>query len=295
MPRYASSSLATSSFVPFLALSSRQSRMLHKRLFHSRPSRRCSFPAASLKIGVEEVAELAQNKVLISAALACAIGQLSKPFTSTLTGNGLDLWAAVRAGGMPSSHSAGVMAATTCLGLESLDSHKSAVQALFSLMHHSSSKCRGFSDPIFGMSAVFAVFVMYDAQGVRREVGNHAKVLNRTRKQQGSSLFQEKDNSVDSTSTVNANERSLAPLFSSSDNTNSYMPEQDPFPISTTGKASNGSSPSISGMTIDGDDSSEKATYIYSPLNESVGHTEIQVIVGALLGFVVSLATEAIA
>ncbi|KAI5674819.1 hypothetical protein M9H77_15183 [Catharanthus roseus] len=38
---------------------------------------------------------------------------------------------------------------------------------------------RGFSDPIFGLAVVYACLIMYDAQGVRREVGNHAKALNR--------------------------------------------------------------------------------------------------------------------
>ncbi|RZR97758.1 hypothetical protein BHM03_00026997 [Ensete ventricosum] len=97
---------------------------------------------SSLRLGVEDLAELAHNKVLVSAAISGAVGQLSKPLTSAIrTGKGIDLWAAVSAGGMPSTHSAAVAAAATSLGLE-----------------------RGFSDSIFGMSVVFAFLVMYDAQ-----------------------------------------------------------------------------------------------------------------------------------
>uniref|UniRef100_A0A1D1Y923 Putative membrane protein yuiD n=1 Tax=Anthurium amnicola TaxID=1678845 RepID=A0A1D1Y923_9ARAE len=250
------STAATSSLAPASAPIWPQSNPTHKRFFRSRPSRCRPSPAASLRIGVAEIAELAQNKVLMSAALACAIGQLSKPFTSALNGNGIDLWAAIRSGGMPSSHSTGVIAATTCLGLE-----------------------RGFGDPIFGMSAVFAAFVMYDAQGVRREVGNHAKILNRIMKHQESlTLLQDKDTFVPE---VTVNSKSLDPLVSLSEKANS-------------GKASNTFSPSMCRTTIVGDDSSEKVKTIYRPLNESVGHTEIQVVAGALLGFVVSLAIEVI-
>lgn len=43
----------------------------------------------------------------MAAAISGAVGQLSKPLTSAIrTGKGIDLWAAVSAGGMPSTHSA---------------------------------------------------------------------------------------------------------------------------------------------------------------------------------------------
>ncbi|CAL5048079.1 unnamed protein product [Urochloa decumbens] len=109
-----------------------------------RPRRRAVVATASLHIGPGDIAELARNKVLIAATVASAIGQLSKPFTSArngAAGAGLDLKTVFRSGGMPSTHSASVVAVATSLGLE-----------------------RGFADSVFGMSVVFAAIVMYDAQ-----------------------------------------------------------------------------------------------------------------------------------
>ncbi|CAA6665858.1 unnamed protein product [Spirodela intermedia] len=264
----ASPSLSAAYSVPHsFDFSVRKSLRLRDRFFHRIHSGRRSAPVASVKIGVEEIADLVQNKVLISATLACTIGQLSKPFTSALSGNGIDFGAAIRSGGMPSSHSAGVMAATTCLGLE-----------------------RGFSDPIFGMSAVFATFVMYDAQGVRREVGKHAKNLNKITKhnRERSILLQEKQSPIDCRPSVSLSTRSLGSL-SSPEQADGYELEQEVLPRSGRGKSSN-PPPAV----IVGDGSSEKTEIYYSPLEESVGHTEVQVIAGALLGFLVSLAVEAI-
>ena len=60
------------------------------------------------------------------------------------------------AGGMPSSHSAVVVALCTMIG-----------------------KQYGINSAIFGLSIIFAFVVMYDAAGVRRAAGKQAKLLNR--------------------------------------------------------------------------------------------------------------------
>ena len=60
------------------------------------------------------------------------------------------------AGGMPSSHSAVVVALATMMG-----------------------KNYGIDSAIFGLSIVFAFVVMYDAAGVRRAAGKQAKLLNK--------------------------------------------------------------------------------------------------------------------
>lgn len=60
------------------------------------------------------------------------------------------------AGGMPSSHSAVVVALCTMIGKE-----------------------YGVNSAIFGLSIVFAFVVMYDAAGVRRAAGKQAKLLNK--------------------------------------------------------------------------------------------------------------------
>ncbi|KAF3956096.1 hypothetical protein CMV_018750 [Castanea mollissima] len=105
----------------------------------------------------DQISQLAHNKVLVAAGISAAIGQLSKPFTSVLLyGKDLDFKAALQAGGFPSTHSSAVVATATIIALE-----------------------RGLSDSIFGLTVVYAGLIMYDAQGVRREVGNHAKVLNK--------------------------------------------------------------------------------------------------------------------
>lgn len=59
-------------------------------------------------------------------------------------------------GGMPSSHSAGVMALSTSAGL-----------------------IEGFDSAIFAVSLGFALIIMYDAAGLRRAAGKTAACLNR--------------------------------------------------------------------------------------------------------------------
>ena len=61
----------------------------------------------------------------------------------------------VGAGGMPSSHSAVVVAITTMIG-----------------------RSQGTTSPIFALSLIFALVVMYDACGVRRAAGKQAHILN---------------------------------------------------------------------------------------------------------------------
>jgi len=60
------------------------------------------------------------------------------------------------AGGMPSSHSAVVTCLATLVG-----------------------KYQGVDTPIFAMSLIFAMVVMYDAAGVRRAAGKQASLLNK--------------------------------------------------------------------------------------------------------------------
>ncbi|XP_043807552.1 uncharacterized protein LOC110603008 isoform X2 [Manihot esculenta] len=94
------------------------------------------------KLGLEDIAGIAHNKVLIAAGVSAAVGQFSKPFTSLLLyGKDFDVKAAFQAGGFPSTHSSAVVATATCLALE-----------------------RGFSDSIFGLSVVYAGLIMYDSQ-----------------------------------------------------------------------------------------------------------------------------------
>ncbi|CAA7016252.1 unnamed protein product [Microthlaspi erraticum] len=172
-----------------------------------------------LNVGLQDIGEVIHNKVLIAAGVSGAIGQLSKPFTSVVFyGKKLDFRAAFQAGGFPSTHSSSVVAAATAIAFE-----------------------RGFADSIFGLTVVYAALIMYDAQGVRREVGKHAKLLNR--------LTAKYPERVEEMSLLKGNQvKPLKPLQS-----DKIISEE-----------------------------------VYPPLKESIGHTEVEVIAGALFGFLVS-------
>ncbi|KAL0719588.1 hypothetical protein Bca4012_068912 [Brassica carinata] len=179
----------------------------------SPPKKPNRLASSALNVGFQDVTEVIHNKVLIAAGFSGAIGQLLKPFTSVVFyKKKLDFRTALQAGGFPSTHSSSVVAAATAIAFE-----------------------RGFDDSIFGLTVVYAALIMYDAQGVRREVGKHARVLNKL------------------TSNARKGEE-----------------------ISLKGKE---------GETLESDEISEE---VYLPLKESIGHTEVEVIAGALFGFLVS-------
>lgn len=194
------------------------------------------------------------------------IGQLAKPFTSGRDGGKIDIIkVAAQSGGMPSTHSAAVVAVTTSLALE-----------------------RGFADSIFGMSVVFASIVMYDAQGVRREVGKHARLLNKlwTLREQTTEVQEDGGDQVNSTSEPLPATEEL--VFVPRDASTSQRSNARPSPRRNAAtKSPRSSSPQSSQPEL------AELTEEYDWLSESVGHTEAQVTVGALLGFVVSLAVHA--
>jgi hypothetical protein len=95
------------------------------------------------------------NHVLIGALLAWSLAQGFKIpiyYLRTRRWN----WALLfSVGGMPSSHSALVVAMAHGLGLYS-----------------------GFDSPLFALGVTFAVVVIYDAAGLRRQAGIHAQKIN---------------------------------------------------------------------------------------------------------------------
>jgi acid phosphatase family membrane protein YuiD len=99
--------------------------------------------------------EILQNKVLISVTVAWAIAQFSKPFVQYLRTREWAWSWFFSAGGMPSTHSAIIVAATTAIGMQV-----------------------GFDSPEFALSAAVSMIVLYDAAGVRRQAGEHARVIN---------------------------------------------------------------------------------------------------------------------
>ena len=99
---------------------------------------------------------LISNDVLVSCVIAWAVAQITKPLIHYVHSRRVDLGYFVTAGGMPSSHSAVVVALATRVGVDT-----------------------GLSSIAFALAAVFAAVVMYDAAGVRRAVSLQARVLNR--------------------------------------------------------------------------------------------------------------------
>ncbi|MDR3541868.1 MAG: divergent PAP2 family protein [Desulfosporosinus sp.] len=95
------------------------------------------------------------NTILISAVTAWFIAQLLKIIVSLLLLKKLNFQLIFSSGGFPSSHSATVSALALGIG-----------------------KYYGWDSPIFAVSAVYGMVVLYDAAGVRRAAGKQAEVLN---------------------------------------------------------------------------------------------------------------------
>lgn len=95
------------------------------------------------------------NKVLLVSVCAWAIAQAMKTLIVLIRKRRLDFSYFV-SGGMPSSHSATVSALATSVAM-----------------------VEGFESVAFGITAILALVVMYDAAGVRRWVGRQSIVLNR--------------------------------------------------------------------------------------------------------------------
>ncbi|MEA4849175.1 MAG: divergent PAP2 family protein [Clostridiaceae bacterium] len=100
--------------------------------------------------------EITDNKVLLACTAAWFIAQVLKIVLTFHSSRKVDLTRIVGSGGMPSSHTAFVMALSTSIG-----------------------RMYGWDSAIFAVSLCFSLVVMYDAAGVRRAAGNQAKILNR--------------------------------------------------------------------------------------------------------------------
>lgn len=99
--------------------------------------------------------ELIQNKVLIAVMAGWLLAQALKIPTEYLRSRRW-MWAMFfAAGGMPSSHSALMVAGTLAVGLY-----------------------QGFGSPIFAIAVAATMIVIYDAAGVRRQAGMHAERIN---------------------------------------------------------------------------------------------------------------------
>ncbi len=95
-------------------------------------------------------------EAIISGLLAVLVAQLMKIFTFYLKTKKINFEYLSTTGGMPSSHSAGVCALSTSVGL-----------------------IAGFDSLLFAISGGYALVVMHDAAGVRKKAQDMAKLLNK--------------------------------------------------------------------------------------------------------------------
>lgn len=98
---------------------------------------------------------LTRNPVIDCALLAWFLAQFIKVVLDLFLLRRFDAKRFVSSGGMPSSHSAMVVACATAIG-----------------------RLYGIHDAVFALSVVFSAVVMYDACNVRRSAGDTAKLVN---------------------------------------------------------------------------------------------------------------------
>ena len=95
-------------------------------------------------------------EIIFVAFSVIVVTQIIKFFAHLIVKRSLDLRLFTTTGGMPSSHSSGVMGLSTSVGL-----------------------INGFNSVEFAIALGYAFIVMYDAAGVRRAAGKQAACLNR--------------------------------------------------------------------------------------------------------------------
>lgn len=104
---------------------------------------------------MQYIYEILSNKILIASFFGWLSAQFLKTLIYILVNKEFNVERLLGDGGMPSSHSATVMALVT-----------------------STAFYYSFSSFEFAVSAIMALIVMHDAMGVRRETGIQAKVIN---------------------------------------------------------------------------------------------------------------------
>lgn len=105
---------------------------------------------------MKQLLDLAGNRVLWACVLSWFAAQGAKVFLCRLVDKKWDWTRFFGLGGMPSSHSSVMCTLAVSAGI-----------------------MRGFGSLEFVMALVMALVVMTDASGVRREAGQHARILNK--------------------------------------------------------------------------------------------------------------------
>ncbi len=100
-------------------------------------------------------AEQMIHRIGLAALVAGLAAQLLKPFVDALRTKRFNPLRVLDTGGMPSSHSAVVTALTVGVAVY-----------------------QGVASPLFAVSLVMGLYFVFEATGLRQEVGNQARVLN---------------------------------------------------------------------------------------------------------------------
>ncbi|MFA6321191.1 MAG: divergent PAP2 family protein [Candidatus Omnitrophota bacterium] len=100
--------------------------------------------------------EFSKNYIFWTSAASWFIAQSIKVALGVLREKRFDFRWFAESGGMPSSHTAGVSALATSIGV-----------------------AYGFDSAIFAITLAFTLIVMFDAQGVRLATGRQAEILNK--------------------------------------------------------------------------------------------------------------------
>jgi len=95
------------------------------------------------------------NRVLMSALVAWVIAAIAKAFVTLIAYRRIRLEDFLGTGGMPSTHTSPVACAALMLGF-----------------------MEGFTSTEFGIGVILLIIVMWDASGIRRAAGRHARAIN---------------------------------------------------------------------------------------------------------------------
>jgi acid phosphatase family membrane protein YuiD len=95
------------------------------------------------------------HRIGLAALVSGLVAQALKPFIDVLQKRGFSPFRFFDTGGMPSSHTAVVTTLTVGVAVY-----------------------EGVSSPLFGISLIMSLYFIFEATGLRQEVGNQARVLN---------------------------------------------------------------------------------------------------------------------
>lgn len=128
-------------------------------------------------------------------------------------------------------------------------------------------------------------------------MGNHAKALNKMlpKTQLNTMVSRNRDDLINSQQGSSiSNAEDLGPLLSKEGRPLVPNSTNSPLLLKSDNKARQTSQMLVSSSLTAADEGAEKIPNSSSPLKESIGHTEVEVIAGAMLGFIVSMAVHTI-